>query len=373
MTFLTYTQGTSILFPFLSPFLSYETSPRIDTKIRKNLGMVIQTVRYFGTLASDLQSQTPNFPLIHKYVRKWISDMKCFSMLLEILDASDILNILHNFFHWIITNQISHRRVPQNIRYDLEWLRRKWKKGDLDLSDPLRGITVDQSQLGRSLDKDWVFYKAWRKFGHNGLILGETWPHQITILRDGGHGTPEGGISGIAGEGATSIVLSDPEYREDYADIDEGYKVEYVSTASRDENPTRATKLLLDSHEWRMFCDKIKVEDEDKREKAELEDRPIRLFRSWRLSEKNPWRPMSGFRYDGLYDITASRLIDPTRALYRFTMQRRYEQGEIRIDQPDDQMCLLYYQVAGVQKAAKRKYRSSDEYQQGRKVRSRFY
>jgi SAD/SRA domain len=292
-------------------------------------------------------------------MRKWVSDMKCFSMLLQILDQSDILNILRDFFNWIITNNINRHRVPQDIRYDLEFLKRKWNKGDWDLSDCLRGINVDQLQLSRSLDKEWVFYKSWRKFGNNGLIVGETWPNQIAIMRDGGHGAMEGGISGITGEGATSIVLSDPENRDDYADIDEGSTIEYVSTASRNEHPTRCTQLLLDSYQWRVLTEKIKSEEQDgKGKNLEIEDRPIRLFRSWRLSDKNIWRPRSGFRYDGVYDVTASELIDSKRALYRFTMIRRENQGEIRVDQPDDQMCTLYYQVAGVQKAARKRFYS---------------
>ena len=293
-------------------------------------------------------------------------------MTLSILTNSNILYILHDFFGWIVQNSIPHRRVPQDIRYDLEWLKRKWQKGDWDLSDCLRGINVDSLQLSRSLDRDWIFLRDWRKFGHNGLVLGETFPHQIAILRDGGHGSPEAGISGIKGKGATSIVLSDPEERKDYADIDEGYTVQYVSTASKDEQPTRSTRLLLDSHEWRLLCDKIKLEGQGDTERTQLEARPVRLFRSFRLSEKNTWRPRSGFRYDGLYEITASTLLDPKRALYRFTFQRGDNQGEIRKDQPGKQMCELYYQLAGVQRSAKRKYRSSSGYG-ARNVRRRLH
>jgi SAD/SRA domain len=282
--------------------------------------------------------------------------MKCFPMIPDILAQSNILNIVHHFFGWIIANTISYRRVPQDIRYDLEWLKRKWQKGDLDLSDCLRGINVDQYRLTRSLDKEWKFYRSWSQFGNNGLIVGETWPNQIAIIRDGGHGAMDGGISGIVGHGATSVILSDPEHRDDYADIDEGEKVEYVSTASRNTGPTRCTQLMIDLYEWRLLSEKIKQENEEGKEKTEVDDRPVRLFRSWRLSKKNSWRPRSGFRYDGLYDVTGSQPIDTQRALYRFTLQRREGQGPIRVDQPDNQMCLLYYQVAGVQRAAKRKF-----------------
>lgn len=286
--------------------------------------------------------------------------MKCFSMTRSLLEESNILSVLADFFRWMIDNDKSYRTVPLTIRYDLEWLKRKWRKGDWDLTDSLRGIHVDRWHLGRSIDRKWKFYKRnWRRFGNNGLIPGETWPHQIAIMRDGGHGAPEAGISGIRGEGATSLILSDPERREDYADIDKGDRVKYVSTANTTPTPTYCTGLLIASYEWHVLREKIKGECEDEKleekEKRRVNGRPVRLFRSWRLSEKNKWRPRSGFRYDGLYDVTDSELIDPDRALYRFTLERQEGQGEIRVDQPDEQMCRLYYQTGGVQKAAKRK------------------
>jgi SAD/SRA domain len=333
----------------------------VDTDIPKNLDELVQTVKYFGKLSQDFRSNAANYPLLHEYVRRWISDMKCFTMISAIIIESNILVILHEFFDWVITNGISGRRVPLDIRLDLEWLKRKWQRGDWNLSDCLRGINVDQYRLSRSLDKDWPFYKPnWRQFGNNRLISGETWPNQIAIMRDGGHGATEAGISGIRGMGATSIVLSDPENRVDYADVDRGDEVYYVSTASRNTEPTKCTELLLASYEWFVLKkeDKIKQEDEDEEKEADpYPDRPVRVFRSWRLSEKNKLRPQSGFRYDGLYDVTDGELIDAARALYRFCLKRRENQGDIRADQPDDQTCLLYYQARGVQRAAsKRKY-----------------
>lgn len=331
----------------------------IETNIPRNLDELVQTVKYFGRLSSDLQQKNADYPLIHGYIRKWISDMKCFSMTQSILNESNILSVLGKLFKWIVARNASHRRVPKDIRLDLEWLRRKWRKGDWDLGDCLRGIHVDPLHLGRSLDKDWKFRKDWRHFGNNGLISGETWLYQIGILRDGGHGDTEAGVSGIKGQGATSLILSDPENREDYADIDEGSKIQYVSNPGSGTAPHFRTEFLIASYGWYILRQRIKREVEEQKEKEgqEVEDRPVRLFRSYRLPEINTWRPKEGFRYDGLYDVVASRIIDPTKTLYRFTLQRRDDQGEIRADQPDDQICLLYYQIRGVQTAARRKFR----------------
>jgi SAD/SRA domain len=283
--------------------------------------------------------------------------MKCLSMSQEILDGSNILSVMANLFNWIVNTSASHRRVPKEIRLDLEWLRRKWRKGDWELTDCLRGIYVDPLHFGRRVDKGWKFRKDWRLFGNNGLISGETWIYQVCILRDGGHGDTEAGISGIKGQGATSLILSDPQNLESYADIDQGDKVQYVSNPGTEATPHARTEFLITSYERYLLQQKIKQEDEDEKEKtAEAEDRPVRLFRSWRLPEINPLRPKEGFRYDGLYDVIAGQVIDPTRSLYRFTLQRRANQGEIRVDQPDDQMCLLYLNTRGVQTAERTKF-----------------
>lgn len=278
----------------------------------------------------------------------------------KILDDSNILGVMANLFKWIVGTSASHRRVPKDIRLDLEWLRRKWRKGDWELTNCLRGIRVDPLHFGRSLDKDWKWRRNSNYFGNNGLISGETWIYQVCILRDGGHGDTEAGISGIKGRGATSLILSDPENSESYADIDQGDKVQYVSNVGSETAPHSRTEFLIASYEWYILRQTMKREEEDQKEKVrsdvEAEDRPVRLFRSWRLPEVNRLRPKEGFRYDGLYDVVASQVIDATRSLYRFTLQRRANQGEIRVDQPDDQMCLLYFNTRGVQKAERKRF-----------------
>ena len=43
-------------------------------------------------------------------------------------------------------------------------------------------------------------------FGHNGLHVGDWWPYRICALRDGAHGSSQGGISGNEKFGARSIM-----------------------------------------------------------------------------------------------------------------------------------------------------------------------
>ena len=49
---------------------------------------------------------------------------------------------------------------------------------------------------------------SYKKFGHNGLTIGQCWPLCICMLRDGVHGSTQGGISGTEAGGARSIVIS---------------------------------------------------------------------------------------------------------------------------------------------------------------------
>ena len=50
--------------------------------------------------------------------------------------------------------------------------------------------------------------RNFRIFGHNGLEVGDWWPLQLCALRDGAHGSAQGGIAGSAITGAYSIIVS---------------------------------------------------------------------------------------------------------------------------------------------------------------------
>lgn len=60
--------------------------------------------------------------------------------------------------------------------------------------------------------------------------------------------------------------------------------------------------------------------------------KPVRLFRSHKLSEINPYRPHQGFRYDGLYTVVSSELLEDERQIYGFELRRLPGQGPLRRD-----------------------------------------
>lgn len=260
-------------------------------------------------------------------LRIWLSEMKMSSIPAQVVIVSRIVDHIDSF-------RMDHRVLPYihpHILDDLQWISAKWIKGDYNPNDVLRGITVDPLNPNRrALDTNWPFFKDWRIFGHNDLISGECWVNRIAMMRDGAHGNCDGGISGVFGQGATSIVLSSPDTRAEYADIDMGATIKYVGTASTTEEPTPSTRLLLQSF---------------RRSRAHAGD-AIRVFRSSKLPEINVFRPRSGVRYDGLYQVMAAEELEAGRAVWRFTLSRVPGQGSIRMDQPDDQMVALHRETA---------------------------
>ena len=177
--------------------------------------------------------------------------MRCFSITSELLNQTSVLTALNTFFDWIDQGHVSFDIVPGDIRADAKWLERKWIQGDYDLADPLRGLHVANKGRSRRINKEWQHYMfGWFQFGHNSLTIGEVWPYQIAVMRDGGHGATEAGVAGVCEKGAASIILSRPENREEYADRDQGERIEYIGTAGKCGRATASTRLLLNSHRW---------------------------------------------------------------------------------------------------------------------------
>lgn len=142
------------------------------------------------------------------------------------------------------------------------------------------------------------------------MVLGQWWPTQLCTVRDGAHGSPQGGIYGEKGKGAYSIVLS----RSDYADEDHGDTILYSGTISTDRTPTENTQRMMES--------------------CELVKKPVRVLRSHNANDvKNPYRPKYGFRYDGLYDVVSYHLLDEAIAEYRFCLVRCAGQRPIRCEE----------------------------------------
>jgi len=145
--------------------------------------------------------------------------------------------------------------------------------------------------------------------GEGELILGQWWPTQLCTVRDGAHGSSQGGIYGDKEEGTYSIVLSGGG---GYHDKDEGDIIEYSGTEGKDFTPTDATLSMIKS--------------------AELGNE-FRVIRSSQLIKKNPHRPEVGLRYDGLYTIKSFQLVDKGTQIHRFLLERCPGQEPIRSGQ----------------------------------------
>ncbi|KAI0999331.1 hypothetical protein K3495_g8866 [Podosphaera aphanis] len=208
---------------------------------------------------------------------------------------------------------------PWDIRDDAKALWLRWIVGDIDGS-LLRGIvqvkkTFENNIPGtsRTLDNRYTWKRSWEVIGHNGLINGQWWPLRICCVRDGAHGELEAGISGKLGEdaieGAYSVVVADGGYQ----DQDSLNTIQYCSTESKTNNPTRGTLMLTKS--WHS-------------------GRPIRVLRgapkTAAKKKQNKYLPKRGIRYDGLYQIKDMEILNAETAYMRFSLHRLPGQDRVR-------------------------------------------
>jgi hypothetical protein len=197
---------------------------------------------------------------------------------------------------------------PQDLKADAYQLYLRWMRGDF-LQNVLRGIITTKGG-DRTSDKLDQEYKAKhpttaRFYGDEGLVLGQCWPTQLCTVRDGAHGSSQGGIFGEKEKGAYSIVLSGGGYH----DKDEGDVIEYSGTEGKNFTPTDATQHMITS--------------------AKLGN-VIRVIRSHQLNKGNPYRPEHGLRYDGLYTVKSYVLVDNQKQIHRFRLERCENQQPIR-------------------------------------------
>ncbi|OAG36223.1 hypothetical protein AYO21_09617 [Fonsecaea monophora] len=271
-------------------------------------------------------------------IQDWIRMMQNHSMTEEILNESRVREHLKRFLSDDNKEMRREKAVPEHIVEDLTILYRKWDLGDLGVL-ARRGLVERGPNRMLFPDPDWKFKRDADYFGHGLLVNGQTWCYRAEMMRDGAHAPIIAGISGSKTQGARSVVMGyhDQGREEYYADVDQGDTIYYYGTAlrlkagdteptnlkdavthrveritrnSRGEGPTNATLSLFESY-WT--------------------GRPVRVFRSWRLAEIVPHRPVSGFRYDGLYIVTAPELVRIERQIYRFKMERMATgQGPLR-------------------------------------------
>ncbi|KAF9729063.1 hypothetical protein PMIN06_003312 [Paraphaeosphaeria minitans] len=209
---------------------------------------------------------------------------------------------------------------PWDLRADAWQLYLRWLRQDFK-PNLLRGIVTrkEKDRASDRIDPEWA-KDASKKIpanyhGQGHLVLGQWWPTQLCTVRDGAHGTPQGGIWGAKGKGAYSIVLSGggPGYK----DRDEGDTIWYSGTDKKDahsSDPTENTQRLIES------CD-------------EFPDQPVRVLRSSQLSGTNRYRPKYGLRYDGLYRVVGYELVDKLKQEHLFKLVRCEDQNPIRCEE----------------------------------------
>lgn len=218
--------------------------------------------------------------------------------------------------------------LPFDIRADAEELYNKWYTGEMEV-DIYRGITrglpgKKTSTASSAADRLAPGHEKFKlmdpkQHGNGRLLNGQWWPSQLAALRDGAHGSSQGGITGSVGAGAYSVIMAggvDPS-GQPYPNEDRGDEVLYCGTdnkASTNE-PSAETQFML----------------ENVRSKQ-----PVRLIRSHNLH--SPYTPELGFRYDGLYTVVDYEEMDPPdvkRRRHRFRLVRCAGQDPIRGQGPE--------------------------------------
>ena len=240
----------------------------------------------------------------------------------RVLDNNDGLPQL---FDSAFTNGVDW---PWYLKADAEELYNKWCTGEFE-TDLYRGLVrsfankkgkgkgkADASAADRLAEGHLRFKLMDPKQHGNGLLLNGAWfPLQLAALRDGGHGSSQGGITGNPTSGAYSVIMAggeDPSGKP-YPNEDGGDEVLYCGTDNKDKNlnqPSPDTAALLTNYRTKQ---------------------PVRLFRSHNLD--SPFAPELGFRYDGLYDVVSYEDMDAPenkRRRHRFRLVRRAGQDPIR-------------------------------------------
>ena len=274
---------------------------------------------------------------------EWINTVQAcdFEITPEALEQSRVLRTLKDFSSEDKKDLRATARVPVAIEEDLEFLMRKWIRGDLG-NHPDRGLIIKKKIRGGEnlcLDKAWAYYKSANYFGAGDLVNGQRWLKRAHMMRDGVHGASIAGIWGHAIEkGAQALVMGRHGQGNGgyYADRDQGNEVWYIGTA-RPKKGVRRRVINLDSE------DETDDEDGDDDDNAatvhtrmlltsEVTKKPVRLIRSDKLPFINKYRPSQGYRFDGLYEVVDNELLDKGRKIYRFHLRRLPGQGPIRVN-----------------------------------------
>ncbi|KAF2791737.1 hypothetical protein K505DRAFT_280149 [Melanomma pulvis-pyrius CBS 109.77] len=213
---------------------------------------------------------------------------------------------------------------PWEIKADAIQLYHRWYQGIFTV-DLLRGITRGRT-ANRSADSISANGKHSASYhGEGHLVLGQWWPTQLCTVRDGAHGSAQGGIYGKKDNGAYSIVLAGGN---GYDDEDNGDDIWYSGTISKDPARTMVRNLNKDPQ---IGTDNACVTDNTQRLIESYGSKlPVRVIRSHNLSKKNIYRPVVGFRYDGLYEVVGYQHVNKEKGEIRFNLKRCPGQHPIR-------------------------------------------
>ncbi|KAK7540150.1 hypothetical protein IWX49DRAFT_203079 [Phyllosticta citricarpa] len=200
---------------------------------------------------------------------------------------------------------------PWDIQADAFELYNRWCLRIFS-TDLLRGIVKSQKAHNRSTDRiepGFPGKSGAAYYGQGDLVNGQWWPTQLCTVRDGAHGSTQGGIYSVKDKAAFSIIVSGGSQ---YNDRDEGQELWYSGTNSTDGKYTENTQSLI-----------LSVEDK----------KPVRVIRSHNIHKKSSkFRPARGFRYDGLYDVVDFKVVDESKKACLFHMVRRPGQDPIRAE-----------------------------------------
>ncbi|OJD34429.1 sra-ydg domain-containing protein [Diplodia corticola] len=205
--------------------------------------------------------------------------------------------------------QLFDMAFPWDIRADALELYNRWALRVFSI-DLLRGIIKRQATAGnRSTDRIDPAYPGKERadyYGEGSLVNGQWWPTQLCTVRDGAHGSTQGGIYATKGKPAYSIVLSGSHYQ----DRDEGEQIWYSGTDGKDGKASDNTQSLM-----------LNI----------TSGREVRVIRSHNLSARAAtYRPPRGFRYDGCYEVLSYQVVDGAKMACLFHLRRKTNQDPIR-------------------------------------------
>ncbi|KAJ9611755.1 hypothetical protein H2200_004939 [Cladophialophora chaetospira] len=313
--------------------LSTNDDPQLETFAE------LGEMRTMGTRLRSVMQRQSQSDLLHDDFLNIAASVRCFqynSVTKEKLGESRLLDKLNTFLSASNRLRLSRLDFPIQLVEDLTILLTKWQAGDFSVRAH-RGCVYSKQTRQWSIDPNCSYRRKADFYGHGHLVNGQVWPSRIAMVRDGAHGATRAGIGGSKKHGATSIVLNPVKSKgNEYADVDEGDKIAYFSTAlGREENDMDPTNLKdLAVHRADRVTENAKgdgpTDNTEKLITSYRTGKPVRVFRGFRLRKIVRDRPKKGFRYDALYTVTNYELVNEKRQIYKFFLERKEGQGPIR-------------------------------------------